>query len=92
MPSTRVGPARIIVCTIPGGVSYVEGSSVMRETIFEYKPEGETREYILVEANNDGGAVIRVSSVAGGFASIDLPVGELADLGRRLLARAAAYV
>jgi uridine phosphorylase len=64
----------------------------MRETIFEYKPEGGTREYILVEANNDGGAVIRVSGVSGGYASIDLPVEELADLGRRLLARAAAYV
>jgi hypothetical protein len=39
----------------------------MRETIFEYKPEGETCEYILVEANNDGGAVIRVSGVSGGL-------------------------
>jgi uridine phosphorylase len=63
----------------------------VRETIFEYAPESETREYILVQANNDGGAVIRVSSLGGGFASIDLPVDQLAELGRKLLARAAAY-
>jgi uridine phosphorylase len=35
--------------------------------------------------------VFTVRSLGGGFASIDVPVEELADLGRRLLARAAAF-
>lgn len=64
----------------------------MRETIFEYTPEEASREFLLVEANNDGGAVIRVSSSGRGFASIDLPVDQLAELGRKLLTRAAAFV
>jgi uridine phosphorylase len=64
----------------------------VRETIFEFRPEEAPREYLLVEANKDGGAVITVRSLGGGRASIDLPVDQLADLGRKLLTRAAAFV
>jgi hypothetical protein len=64
----------------------------MRETIFEYATDDAAHEILLVEANNDGGAVVTVSSLGGGRASIDLPVDQLADLGRKLLARAAAFV
>jgi hypothetical protein len=46
----------------------------VRETIFEFRAEEEPQEYLLVETNNDGGAVIKVRSLGGGQASIDLPV------------------
>ena len=62
----------------------------MEETIFEYATED--REFLLVEATRNGGAVIRVSSMGGGFASIDVPVDQLAVLGQKLLMRAAAFV
>jgi hypothetical protein len=64
----------------------------VRQTIFQYTSDDSARELLLVEANNDGGAVVTVSSLGGGRASIDLPVDQLADLGRKLLTRAAAYV
>jgi uridine phosphorylase len=64
----------------------------VRETIFEFRPDEAPREFLVVEANNDGGAVVTVRSLGGGRASIDLPVDQLADLGRKLLARAAAFV
>jgi hypothetical protein len=64
----------------------------MRETIFEYATDDAAHELLLVEANNDGGAVIKVRSLGSGLASIDLPVDQLAALGRQLLARAAAHV
>jgi hypothetical protein len=64
----------------------------VQQTIFEFRPDEAPQEYLLVQANNDGGAVISVKSLGGGRASIDLPVDQLADLGRKLLTRAAAYV
>jgi hypothetical protein len=62
----------------------------MRETVFEYTTDD--RELLLVEGYTNGGATIRVRSLGGGYASIDLPVDQLADLGRKLLTRAAAFV
>jgi uridine phosphorylase len=64
----------------------------VREKIFEFRSEETPREYLLVEGTKDGAAVFTVRSLGGGFASIDVPVEDLADLGRRLLARAAAFV
>ena len=61
----------------------------MRQHIFDYAPEG-IPEYLSVETNNDGGAEIRVHSVGGGLASIDLPVDQAAELGRKLLVLAGA--
>jgi hypothetical protein len=65
------------------------GVASVDDTIFEYATVD--REFLLVEASSDGGAVVRVSSLGGGFASIDLPVDQIAKLGRKLLTRAAAF-
>ena len=61
----------------------------MRQSIFDYASEG-AHEYLLVEPNIDGGAEIKVHSVGGGLASIDLPPDQVAELGRKLLALAGA--
>jgi hypothetical protein len=66
-----------------------QGVASVQDTICEYATGDQ--EFLLVEASSDGGVVVRVSSLGGGFASIDLPVDQLADLGRKLLTRAAAF-
>ena len=64
----------------------------MSDSIFEYTPEDGAREFLAVEPNADGSAVIRVSSLRGGYATIELPADQLGELGRKLLTRAKAYV
>jgi hypothetical protein len=53
----------------------------VRESIFEFRSEEAPQEYLLVEANNDGGALIKVRSLGGGLASIDVPVTSLPTWG-----------